>query len=119
MLFSISVVEHMTSSGDVEAFFADSRRILKDGACSIHLIDLLTSDEPSPLQIERYRKYGDSFFKFFLPMTSEMYDDLRFRSCYCTNPDNVMHMWKKDTPASGDAFAEQQMTTLILAGFAK
>lgn len=125
VLFSISVVEHVPTD-DLESFFADNRRIMKGGGCSLHLIDIYTSEEPSPDSIKRSRLASEVFFQYFRPMTDEIigqngnWDEaLRFHCRYATNPDNIMNTWNKLVLMLRKVREEQQSCTLILAGFAK
>jgi SAM-dependent methyltransferase len=102
VLFSISVVEHVENLDD---FFKDSFRILKNGGKMIHLIDIYLEDSSAGNRASRnrVRDYieaisGGGFSPYDV---DEVLPDseVTFSTAFATNPDNVMRIWNNVAPS--------------------
>lgn len=103
IVFSVSVVEHVPSD-QLEKFFRDCRRILKPGGLLVHLIDVYAEDgEDGNSQLwERAKYYLAPFHAGVFAPTGELEfqsaADLKFRTSFATNPDNIMRDWNVASP---------------------
>jgi FkbM family methyltransferase len=100
ILFSVSVVEHVTDDKFAD-FFNDCIRILKPGGYMVHAIDMYIPDEPSMFLRNRYEMYKNAVLNTSLvePLGSIREDTLAFSCDMASNPDNIMYGWKKLAPA--------------------
>lgn len=106
-IVSVSVVEHVPTA-DLEAFFADSARVLRPGGEMIHAIDLYVYDSDSDAEhrqqtrgrIRSYLSFGDRP-DLGLRFTAEpvITDDVHFRCSFATNSDLAMNHWNRLVPA--------------------
>lgn len=123
ILFSVSVVEHITSDS-LEKFFFDCRRIMKKGGLMIHLIDVYvgSSDaENLPLwdRIQRYQMpFRKNLFEWKAENTFNSLEDIRFDTSFSTNPDNVMRDWNVSAPNLVEKRRVAQSCTLEMVGYA-
>lgn len=104
LIFSISVVEHVTMP-NLDAFFADLARILRPGGRMVHLIDTYLGIDPE-INAEpraRFRAYRRVFetgqFRPFDPVQVMDESDVSFHPRMASNPDNIMNEWNHAAPA--------------------
>ena len=107
VVFSVSVVEHVTDD-KLTDFFLDIARVLKPGGLTFHAIDVYVFDEEhwseSPAQYTRQRlsqyaaipKVTDG--RLGLRHPSAIGDDPKFRCAYASNADREMLSWNKVVP---------------------
>jgi hypothetical protein len=101
ILFSISVIEHLITADEIQKFFADGARILKQGGMMYHAIDLYVMDEPFDYSANRINLYlslaQQNGLSFIEPPT--VTSDLRFNCNFATNPDLSMFHWNRAAPS--------------------
>ena len=99
ILFSVSVVEHVTNDL-LKDFFLDCARVLKPGGLMLHAIDFYLEDEPAQYARDRFQLYKEMFSEIpSLSPTGEIHaGPLGFTCDMATNPDNIMHLWGKYAP---------------------
>jgi SAM-dependent methyltransferase len=106
-VLSVSVVEHVPTV-DLEAFFADSARVLRPGGRIIHAIDLYVYDFDSQHQhraqnrvrIREYRSFGDRpDLRLRFVDEPAVDEDVFFRCSFASNTDLAMNGWNKSVPA--------------------
>ena len=122
ILFSVSVVEHVTNP-DMEAFIKDCHRILRPGGSMVHLVDMYLAPGRVDYNRSRVELYRSAFDSQLFQPTGELIsgDDasLTFDVSYCTNPDNIMYEWNKVNPVLRPLRETSQSVTLIWAGTAE
>ena len=122
-VFSISVVEHVSTQG-LTNFFKDCYRILKPNGKMIHLIDVYLEDSLKANQdslAEKLRKYKYPFQEnMFRSLNLEdiiiSEDNLCFSTEFATNPDNMMNNWNKSAPSLKNKRTKSQSCSLLMAG---
>lgn len=99
ILFSISVVEHVSDSS-LEAFFDDCARILKPGGIMIHAIDMYLSDQVLVQSKRRLDLYSNILVNHTqLEAIDDIYSgDPTFTCDLASNSDEAMYMWNKISP---------------------
>lgn len=106
-IVSVSVVEHVPTA-ELEAFMADSARVLKTGGQILHAIDLYVFDADSDHQYrqtmrDRVRSYLDFSdrpdLRLRLREDPAVGDDVHFRCSYASNTDLAMNQWNRSVPA--------------------
>jgi len=103
---SVSVVEHVPTD-ELEAFFADSARVLRPGGRIVHAIDLYVYDFDSVAEqrqqtrgrIARYLSLGDrADLRIRFTAAPRVTRDLSFRCSFATNSDLAMNQWNRIVP---------------------
>lgn len=127
LIFSVSVVEHVTNA-ELPAFIEDCARILKPGGQMIHAVDCYLPDP-------RYVHNGQ-YYKRFVASRTELYlsafdrglfapleapeinsiDDLAFMPQYISNPDSVMQVWNRVAPGLADLRDNAMSVAIMWAG---
>lgn len=103
---SVSVVEHVPSPA-LEAFFADSARVLRTGGLLLHAIDLYVFDEDSMFprrqqgaaRLRQYLAFGDRPDLGLRFRASPAIDEgVSFRCSFASNSDLAMNNWNRIVP---------------------
>lgn len=117
LVFSISVVEHITTE-NLDNFFRDSLRILKPGGVFIHAIDMYLTSEPSEYTLERYRHYmqwvSQNEATRPLGFVTDRYP--LFDPTMVSNPDNILYGWNSLAPSLAQLRVNAQNVSLLVAG---
>ena len=114
ILFSVSVVEHVSNLKD---FFEDGLRVLKPGGLWLHAIDIYVEDEPDEYQrsrFEAYRKWFDA--TALVPLGAIYRGPLKFTCDIATNPDNIMHAWGRVAPQLNALRQRAQSVSVLVGG---
>jgi len=105
-VFSVSVVEHVPSPA-LEAFFADSARVMRPGGLLIHAIDAYVFDEDA---VSPRRQQGEARLRQYLQFSDRPDLGLRlrehpsidgavaFRCSFASNSDLAMNQWNRIVP---------------------
>ncbi len=119
VLFSVSVVEHVTNDamGD---FIDDCHRILRPGGRMVHLVDMYLSPDRAAYNRGRIACYRSAFapglFEPAAQLRIDAESNLPFDEAYCTNPDNIMYGWSQVAPALRALRERSQSVTIAWAG---
>jgi len=99
VMFSVSVIEHITDE-NLNEFFQEAHRMLKKGGLSIHMIDHYISTN-GETNIHKYNE--DRFDKYaqFVDEVSHLKKRglFKFTSDLATNPDQTMYAWNLMVPS--------------------
>jgi cyclopropane fatty-acyl-phospholipid synthase-like methyltransferase len=121
VIFSISVVEHV-SSEKLTDFFKDSYRILRPSGLMIHLIDVYLEDQlgnnkGSSERVLSYASFLDgTLFKPVEPPTILSEKEVVFSTSFATNPDNMMNQWNHSVPSLRGKRERAQSCSLLMVG---
>ena len=105
-VISVSVVEHVATA-DLEAFFADSARVLRPGGQILHAIDVYLLDHDADLaraeaqrgRIRSYLSFGNRRDLGICFTEAPAIDEsVSFRCSYATNADIAMNQWNRLVP---------------------
>lgn len=120
LIFSISVVEHVTND-KLDLFFKDSLRILRPGGIFYHAIDMYLEDIPSSYQCERFDIYKNwvKDSELVTPVGNVLSGAPEFSTDMATNPDNIMHGWNSLVPSLSKIRASAQSVSLLIGGMKK
>lgn len=126
VVFSISVIEHITNTAALEAFFTDAYRILKPGGRTVHAIDMYmhetgkTGNETVDNQLAYYRSrvriIHDAVLKAgfqFVAAPGIDMDRTFFRSDFASNSDLSMLKWD----SWGTYFSELRLHSQVCSLF--
>jgi hypothetical protein len=118
VVFSISVVEHVSGRKALAAFHDDQLRVLAPGGVFVHAIDLYLEMEPARPQAARFEIYRDwvTSTPRAEPVGEVYTGPCRFSTDLATNPDNVMHMWGKVSSKLTELRQQAQCVSVIVAG---
>jgi SAM-dependent methyltransferase len=106
-LFSVCVVEHVPTS-ELEAFMADSARVLRPGGQILHAIDLYVHDSDNRSDHRRQTSERIAWYLSFaarpdlrlrLRTAPAVDEDVAFRCSYASNTDLAMNQWNRVAPA--------------------
>ncbi len=126
-IFSISVVEHIPNE-DIDTFFQDCHRILKNGGEMIHLIDIYVGNDEY-FQNGFFKKRFDAYDRQISKAGSESglfvsaiqadtsnatKERYAFKTQYITNPDPVMYAWRTIAPNLHEVREKSQLCTLLM-----
>jgi len=116
VIFSVSVIEHVTSLKGLNDFFTEGLSGLKSGGLWLHAIDMYLSDEPEPYWAERYSAYRSWVTDSRVTPLSIVYDGpLKFSCEMASNPDDTMFQWNRISPSLNALRKKAQSVSLILA----
>jgi hypothetical protein len=117
IIFSISVIEHVTTE-NLNNFFYDSLRILKSGGTFLHAVDLYLEEEPSYYWKERFQIYRGWIHNHatVTPTSTIFNGPLKFTPDMCTNPDNIMYSWNTLAPTLRQLRAKSQNVSILIGG---
>jgi SAM-dependent methyltransferase len=106
-VISVSVVEHVPTD-QLDAFFADSARVLRPGGRIIHAIDLYVYDfdcdhqhrTQNRIRIRAYRSFGDrADLGLRFVEAPQVDEDIFFKCSFASNTDLAMNGWNKLVPS--------------------
>lgn len=114
ILFSISVVKHI-SEDKLSAFFEDCVRLLRPGGIMIHAIDVYLADTPSPYWLKRFDLYKQALLEnsSIEPIGPIYNGSLKFGCDFASDPDDVMHSWRRISPSMDQLRQAAQCVSLI------
>lgn len=117
IVFSISVVEHVTTD-KLDSFFRDFLRILRPGGMFLHAIDMYIEEEPSAYWKERFAIYRSWMHNnsSVEPLGTIYNGTLQFRHEMITNPDNIMYTWNALAPDLRHLREKAQNVSLLIGG---
>jgi SAM-dependent methyltransferase len=119
VVFSISVLEHITAPQLVEVF-RDCARILRPGGTTMHAIDVymldaLQPDHPHNVYVRRtldaYRQAAGEA-GLLLAEPTRLLQSHYFSSAYASNPDETMMGWNRVVPSLSDLRKAAQSVSL-------
>lgn len=115
VLFSVSVIEHIPDDM-VADFFLDCERILKPGGLMVHAIDMYLENEPSLYWCDRFDKYYQAVTKskVLTPLGNINSGPPKFSCDFATNPDHIMHSWRKIAPSLDELRQVAQSSSLLM-----
>lgn len=118
VVFSVSVVEHVGTGDELDAFHRDQLRILRPGGIFLHAIDLYLRDEPSAYELERFHTYRSWVVDTpeIEPLGHMFSGPCRFTCDLATNPDNIMYGWGKAAPDLIPLRQVAQCVSLLVGG---
>lgn len=108
-VFSISVAEHVPLN-QLESFFHDAIRITKPGGLIIHNIDIHINDSTMNRRGEAYIAMTRRISNF----CEVHFDDFRFSTTYCSNPDDIMFRWAERKPQTLPWRHDCQCSSLLI-----
>lgn len=114
ILFSVSVVEHIAED-KLPSFFEDSVRLLRPGGIMIHAINIYVADTPSPYWLNRFALYKKALLETssIEPIGPVYEGPLKFTCDLASNPDDVMHSWRRISPSMDQLRQSAQSVSLI------
>lgn len=118
IVFSVSVVEHVRTADDLDAFHADQLRILKPGGMFLHAIDIYLEDEPAAHHLKRFEAYRAwvTSTEGVAPTGPVYRGPCLFTCDIATNPDKMMYQWGKSSPSLIGLRQAAQSVSLLVGG---
>lgn len=108
VIFSVSVIEHITDE-NLNEFFQETHRFLKTGGLSIHMIDhYISTDEQTSIH-----EYNEDRYNKYVKFVEEVSDlkrrgPFKFTCDLATNPDQTMYAWNLMVPSLVEARLSHQ-----------